>query len=108
MNKKQKNISIIGIVIIFFMSLIPPWKMVTEGAQIYTVQPIGYSWIYLPPTLEFEQETDEDEIVQYLINLDVTRLLVQWITVMFIIAVLLFITKDKVEEEEAEFEVWKD
>jgi hypothetical protein len=108
MNKNQKIIAIIGIGIIFFMSLIPPWKMITEGSQIYTVQPIGYGLIFLPPTLELEQEAEEEEIIQYLINLDVTRLMVQWITILFIIAALLFITKEKVEEEEAEFEVWKD
>lgn len=106
MNKKQKTISIIGIIAIFLMGFFPPWKMITEGSQIYTIQPIGYSLIFLPPALELDQEQEEDESLQYFINLDVTRLMVQWITVLFVIAALLFISKDKEEKEGSEFEEW--
>lgn len=106
MNKKQQIISVFGIIVIFLMGLIPPWKMITEGNKIYTVQPIGYSLIFLPPKLELEQESEQDEVVQYLINLDVTRLMVQWITILFIIAALLFITKEKIENGEDDLEEW--
>jgi hypothetical protein len=94
MNKKQKVISILGIVVIFIMNLIPPWKITTIDLGIYTVQPIGYHVIFSPPIVEQESE-EEEETVQYMINLDITRLIFQWVTILFILAALLFITKEK-------------
>ena len=108
MNKNQKIISIIAVIVIFLMGFIPPWKITTQDVGIYTVQPIGYSPIFLPPEIDFEN-LEEGEIVQtaqYTINLDITRLIVQWVTILFILAAILFITKEKVEDVEEEFEEW--
>jgi hypothetical protein len=111
MNKKQKIISIVAVVIIFLMGLVPPWKIITQDLGIYTVQPIGYSPIFLPPIVDLEiqevEEEQQEQTAHYTINLDVTRLIVQWVTILFILAALLFITKEKVEEgEDEEIEEW--
>ena len=108
MNKKQIIISTIAVFVIFMMGFIPPWKITTQDLGIYTVQPVGYRPIFSPPEvdLEIQEGEEEDQTVQYIINLDETRLIVQWITILFILAALLFITKEKVEEVEEEFEEW--
>ena len=87
MNKKQKLISIIGIVIIFIMGFIPPWKYIDNESSPYREMPAGYHPIFLPP------ELDEEQLLG--LEIDVSRLAIQWITVLFMMAAALFITQEK-------------
>ena len=105
MNKKQKIISIIGIVLIFLSGLIPPWKFTTGDSITYIERPIGYYFIFLPPEMD-QDETDEDlqEEISYLIEMDVSRLIVQWVTILFIQAAALYLTKEKEEDLDSDYE----
>jgi len=104
MNRTQKVISGIGVVLILLMSLIPPWKLTSTGDSYYREIPMGYYLIFSPPPPDAPLEDDESV---YSLVMDFTRLSVQWITALFILAAMLYLTRDKVEsidddEENAE------
>jgi hypothetical protein len=90
MNKKQVVISIIGVAIVFLMGIIPPWKIVDTSSMTYREMPAGYYFIFAPP------EPDEEELLG--VKLDLSRLAVQWVTILFVIAAALFLTQEKEEE----------
>ena len=94
MNKKQIIISIIGIGIIFIMGLIPPWKTIDHGASAFVEFPIGYYPIFSPPIL--------DEELELSVKLDILRLAVQWITILFVMGAALFICQTKSSETDAD------
>lgn len=94
MNKKQKIISLTALILLIFMCLFPPWKITSENGNTYIVQPVGYSLIFSPPAIE---QNDEPEMSEYAISLDIERLVVQWVTLLFTVAVLLYLTKEKEE-----------
>ena len=96
MNKKQKVISIIGIVIIFVMGFIPPWKYIDTDPSPYREMPNGYHPIFLPPELNEEQLLG--------LKIDISRLAIQWITVLFMMAVALFITQERSDAKESDEE----
>lgn len=90
MNKKQVIISIIGVTVVFLMGLIPPWKTVDTSSMTTREMPAGYYFIFAPP------EPDEEELLG--VELDMSRLAVQWITTLFVIAAALYLTQEKEEE----------
>jgi len=90
MNTKQKIISLIGVLIIFFMGLFPPWKYIDENASVYREIPADYYLIFAPP------EPDEEEMLS--IQLDISRLAIQWITVLFVMGAIIYIFHDKKED----------
>jgi magnesium-transporting ATPase (P-type) len=74
-NKKQRMILTIGIVIIILMGLLPPWALTfsDESAQLVK-RPAGYAFIATPPRASYYNRG---------VVLDVSRLSVQWIVVLF-------------------------
>jgi len=79
MNRNQKIVVIIGLVIIVFMGLFPPWKFIFSG----TPMAMGYKFLFSPPGVA---------------NVDSFRLLVQWLGVCIVVGGLVLILKDKDEK----------
>ena len=102
MNRNQKIISLVSLGFLIVMCLFPPWKITSENGDVYIEQPVGYSLIFSPPSIE---QDDESEMSGYSISLDIERLVVQWVTLLFTVAVMLFVTKEneEVTDEETEF-----
>lgn len=96
MNKKQKVISIIGIFIILIMGFIPPWKYIDNDSSTYREMPAGYYPIFSPP------ELDEEQLLG--LEIDISRLAIQWIIVLFMMAAALFITQEKRDATESDEE----
>lgn len=88
MNNKQ--VAIIGgaVAIIILMGLFPPWTYTLHTSRIQRERPAGYSLIFSPP----EPERDAPA---FGVRIDVTRLTIQWLLVMFAggLGVLLVRTK---------------
>ncbi len=101
MNKKQKVISLIAVILIILMCLIPPWKITAGNENGYIEQPVGYALIFSPPSVEQE---DEFGTSGYSIGLDVSRLVVQWVTLLFTVAALLYISREDETESDEENE----
>ena len=76
MNKNQKIVVVIGLVIIVLMGLFPPWKMIFGG----TPMALGYEFLFSPPGIA---------------NVDSLRLLVQWLGVCIVVGGFVLILKDK-------------
>ena len=93
MNKKQKVISVIGVVLIVIMGCIPPWKYIDDSPMGYREIPAGYSLIFAPP------EPDGEEY--FGVKLDMSRLAVQWITSLFVMAAALYLTQEKGEASDS-------
>jgi hypothetical protein len=92
MNKKQKIVFLIGLSIIVFMGLIPPWYFQTT----FTVDQHtafetdgGYEWIFDPPVSDQPWTPGSRSVV------DLRRLLVQWGVVAIATAGLVFVLRDK-------------
>ena len=69
-NSKQKTILIIGIVVILLMGAILPWNYTYKSSSTYRETPAGYYFIiFSPPTRRGHG-----------IKIDVSRLIIQWIT----------------------------
>ena len=87
-NEKQKKLIIIGVVVIIFMGLFPPWTYTFKGGlrgTAYSREPAGYGFILDPPEKQSNQ-------VFYGIELDTTRLFVQFVTVLLATALGVFLT----------------
>lgn len=79
-NKRQKNIIIIGIIIFGIMCLFPPWVFNYK----YNMRlDAGYSFILSPPTKG-----------RFTATIDIVRLFVQWICVGVVTCGVTFLLKD--------------
>jgi hypothetical protein len=79
MNRNQKIVIIVGLIIIVLMGLFPPWTFHYDGNE-YTV---GYKFI--------TQATGP-------VKIDESRLLIQWFCVCIVVGGLVLILKDKGEK----------
>ena len=77
--------------ILLAMSLFPPWRIVDESSTIPTERPFGYFFIFAPPTPPVLL-VDEEKEYYLSMRLDLTRLAVQWITVLFLLSGILYLT----------------
>jgi len=84
-NKKQKKFVVIGVAVIILMGLFPPWTYTYNYKTAYSKQPAGYGFILEPPKKKKQAMT-------YGIELDVTRLSVQWIIVLMATGLGVFFT----------------
>ena len=80
MNRNQKIVVIIGLVIIVLMGLFPPWKLSYQGLSVAK----GYSFFAISPA--------------YNTNVDSSRLLVQWLGVCIVVGGIVLILKKKDEK----------
>lgn len=79
-NEKQKTILIIGVIIIILMGLFPPWARILSGEGLRKMT-FGYAFIAAPP--------------DHRVALDISRLFVQWIMVIFATGLGVLLTKGK-------------
>jgi hypothetical protein len=98
MNKKQKIITLIGMVTILTMSLFPPWRIVDESTAVPREKPAGYYCLFSPPEppVTYDEEGREDFVSM---RLDMSRLAVQWISALFLMAGALYLTHTKGESD---------
>ena len=83
----------------------------------YSERPIGHYIIFLPPELVLDLVNDEaetdtevaadpeaEEEIPHSIEVDTTRLIIQWVTILFVLAAALFIAKEKEEEIDEDYD----
>jgi heme/copper-type cytochrome/quinol oxidase subunit 2 len=98
MSVKQKVVVWIGTLLIVAMGVYPPWVRIglydpiaaTGGDMRMQAKQYVYGWIFVPPRAvgTISEETSGSsgsipEVLSWVIELDVRRLLVQWSTVAF-------------------------
>lgn len=88
MNKKQKNILLVGLFIFALMGLFPPWNFRFEGSVVVN-RPGPYAFIFSPPTYQ-------PYGVEGAPHIDTSRLMVQWAIVVGVCCGLFILLKDKV------------
>jgi len=87
MNSKQKKVIVFAVAVMVLMTLFPPWTQTfhrTGGATLR--KPAGYSFIFDAP---------EPSVYAAGIQLDFSRLLLQWFVVALIAGGLVFAFKDQ-------------
>ena len=90
-NEKQKKLVIVGVAVIILMGLFPPWTYTFHLATAYSKKPAGYSFILAPPKRKASH-------LAHGIELDVTRLSVQWIIVLMATGLGVFLTSTTKKE----------
>jgi hypothetical protein len=78
-DKKEKIVILVAIAIIIVMGLFPPWTYTCKVGGFYSEKPMGYQFIFWPPTPEGDNP-------RYGIYLDFKRLFLQW----FLVAISTF------------------
>lgn len=74
LNAQQRILVVVGVSVMILMGLFPPWTHTFKYKSVDSREPAGYSFILTPP--EKKQQS-----IPFGIELDVTRLSVQWIIV---------------------------
>jgi hypothetical protein len=82
MNKSQKLALTIGAVIAILMGLFPPWACISYFQFVGQSNPAGYSFILSPPSPETDKPFSG-------VELDINRLVIQWIMVAIAISAAL-------------------
>ena len=88
MNEKQKKLIVVGVAIIILMGLFPPWKYTFNYKTAFSEEPAGYGFLLSPPK-------KKEESVTHGIELDMTRLCVQWIIVSLAAGLGVFLASTK-------------
>lgn len=86
-NEKQKKLIIIGVVVIILMGIFPPWTYTFKYKTANSSEPAGYGFILSPPA-------KKSKALPHGIELDVTRLCVQWLIVSFATGLGVFLTSE--------------
>jgi hypothetical protein len=91
-NRRQKLVLWIGILIICAMGVYPPWLNLIE-IKGFHIQELGrYSWFFRPPNLQIydviidgkdphEKILTYGEVGTYKVQIDFSRLLIQWVCI---------------------------
>ena len=87
-NPIQKKIIMVGIGIIILMGLFPPWTNTFHYKTAYSKKPAGYAFILTPPKKRAQS-------IAYGIELDVTRLIVQWMIIFMATGLVVMLTATK-------------
>lgn len=85
LNKRQRKIIVVGVVVIMMMGIFPPWKLTLNSHKFRDQEPAGYRLLINPPESEG----------WYSAEIDLTRLLVQWILVVIGTGLAVFLTGNK-------------
>jgi hypothetical protein len=94
MNKNQRKIILVGIALIIFSVIIPPWKEIyfTEGKKTES-ETIVYKFLLNPPKEEYKNNNGQ-VLAVIRGRIDSTRLLLEWVFVGIITgAFLLYLKK---------------
>jgi hypothetical protein len=97
MNKNQKKVIIVGLVLIVLMGLFPPW-IHTFNVKAVNIERAGnYGFMFSPPPPERNLSFLNEKL--WGVRLDVSRLLIQWILVVVIVCgLVVLLKKDNVRE----------
>ena len=93
MNAKQKTVILIGIFIILFMALVPPWETQPGGVSGPSLQ-MGYGFILDPPVPGFFNESIRIESLHIFSTVNMSRLIMQWVAVVLMVIGFLLILRD--------------
>jgi len=97
LNKIQRWILIVGLVIFVLMGLYPPWKAMTSANTANRQEtPYRYGLITKPPI----RMTGGEFAGQIATRLDTTRLTVQWLILAVATGGAIFLTKDPPKKED--------
>ena len=88
LNENQKKIVIAGVVLFVLMGLFPPWTYTLDHESTHRKRPAGYALILEPPG-------PESTHVAFGVEIDVWRLLVQWLVLGAAIGVALLLVREK-------------
>ncbi len=91
MNKNQKIVIMIGLIVIVLMGVVPPWVHTVSLLGSQTKYSAGYSPIISAPSRQYDAPA-------YGVSLDISRLLMQWALVGMVAGGLVLILKDKDEK----------
>jgi hypothetical protein len=80
----QKKIISIALIIIILVGVIPPWKQSLTTEKYQHEKPLGYGFIFYPPRLS-------DDFYAYSVSIDFSRLFLQWVVVILVAGLLIFI-----------------
>jgi ribosomal protein L40E len=89
--KKQLTVVVLGILVTILMGLFPPWNYTIDIQSIHFERPADYAFILSPPVPPSSIDTQYSKI--YGLHLDVIRLSIQWLLVIFITIVLILVIK---------------
>lgn len=95
-NRKQRKIIVVGILVFLMMGIYPPWRHRVDAENQYkrvkTIRPAGYHLIITPPTPLTKN-------IAYGVEIDTTRLFLQWFMVLVITLLGVYLTqKDLLKE----------
>lgn len=88
MNKNQKIVIMIGLIVIVLMGVVPPWVYTFSLQGSRSKYSAGYSPIVSPPPRQADHPA-------YGVSLDISRLLMQWALVGMVAGGLVLIFKEK-------------
>ncbi len=87
-----KTILILGIALLFFSTLFPPWVLFTVGKSGGTELPLGFSFLFTTP---------EPHASGVHMRVDFIRLIIDWVVLfLWVILALLMRKSAEVDEEE--------
>jgi hypothetical protein len=86
MNKKQKIVLMIGIIVFLLIGIFPPWVLISSPENSARLEgAIGYSFIIFSPNHGW-------------CRIDISRLMVEWITMVVVMGGLILLFNDKLKE----------
>ncbi len=91
LNKRQRNVLLVAIILIAATGVYPPWKGTHKTAEVSPVT--EYGWIFSPPTPFVREDYWSWEI-------ETSRLIVEWATVLLVGCGLLLLLYGKRSEAE--------
>ena len=84
MTRSQRITTLCGIAALVVAGLIPPWREVLDLQALHQESPLGYAPIFLPPSGQSGRS----------VNIDVIRLLVQWVVIALVTGGIFFALND--------------
>lgn len=92
MNKKQRVIIWIGIILVGLLGIFPPWSHTFKNHSTYSEESAGYSFIASPPQKKLNN-------VLYGVKIDSSRFLLQLLTVCLVFGFAVFVSGEKTEKQ---------
>ncbi|MCP4331655.1 MAG: hypothetical protein GY785_03275 [Gammaproteobacteria bacterium] len=87
-NGKQKTLIVVGVLVFILAGLFPPWLYTLHVNNIDREKPAGYAPIFDPPY-------PENDDIRYGVELDVSRLTVQWVVILTATGLCVFLTTSR-------------
>lgn len=88
-NTLQRIIIFCGVLALVVTGLRPPWLGRLRVSDLDLTRSVGYHWVFLPPTMKFDDLADYQQFASYYI--DLSRLAVHWILIILATIGLAFV-----------------